>query len=360
MDVVLITGSAGLIGSQAVEFYLKKGMTVVGLDNDMRKDFFGEDASTAWNLKRLQEAYPEYRHEPTDIRDHDAMEKIFARYGKDIKLIIHTAGQSCDGWAAKEPLTDFTVNAYGTLLLLELTRLRAPEAVFIFTSTNKVYGDHPNRLPFVEQATRWEIEVGHPYYEGIDEQMSVDHCKHSLFGCSKLSADVLVQEYGRYFGLKTAAFRGGCLTGPHHSGTRLHGFLSFLMKCCVNGQTYSVIGYHGKQVRDNIHSRDLVKAFDCFYEKPRAGEVYNMGGGRENNCSILEAVEMCEQISGKTLNRTLVETERQGDHIWYISGLQKFKKHYPFWAQEYTIEKTLREMHDSNRDRWESEAQKKS
>jgi len=358
MDIALITGSAGLIGSEAVEYFIQKEMTVVGLDNDMRKTFFGDEASTAWNRDRLKEAYPEYRHEQVDVRDHEAVKKVFEQYGNDIKLIIHTAAQPSHDWAAKEPLTDFTVNAYGTLLLLELTRLCCPQAVFIFASTNKVYGDNPNRLPFVEQATRWEIEVGHPYYDGIDEEMSVDQCKHSLFGCSKLAADVLVQEYGQYFELKTACFRGGCLTGPKHSGTQLHGFLAYLMKCCATGETYTLIGYQGKQVRDNIHSRDLVLAFDQFYEKPRIGEVYNMGGGRENNCSVLEAIEISEQISGKKIHREYIEDERKGDHIWYISGLGKFKKHYPSWSQSYTIEETMREIHEYNREKWDKEAGK--
>lgn len=296
----------------------------------MRQVFFGEDASTEWNRNRLQEKYGErYLHHDADIRDDAAIGKIFETYGSDISLIIHTAAQPSHDWAAKDPYMDFSVNANGTLVLLENTRQHCSEAVFIFCSTNKVYGDTPNALPLVEKDTRWEIEAAHPYVEGIDESMSIDSSKHSLFGASKVAADVLVQEYGRYFGMKTACFRGGCLTGPSHSGTQLHGFLSYLMKCTMTGNPYTVYGYKGKQVRDNIHSFDLVNAFYHFYQQPRVAEVYNIGGSRYSNCSMLEGIELCEEIADKKLNWTYGEDNRIGDHIWWISDVAKFKEHYP-------------------------------
>ena len=245
---------------------------------------------------------------------------------------------------------DFTVNANGTLVMLENYRQHCPEAVFIFTSTNKVYGDTPNSLPLVELNTRWEIDPSHIYNDGIDETMSIDHTKHSLFGASKVAADVLVQEYGRYFGLQTGVFRGGCLTGPSHSGTRLHGFLSYLMRCCISGRKYFIYGYKGKQVRDNIHSHDLVNSLWHFFEKPRGGEVYNMGGGRYSNCSMLEAIQMCEEISGKKLNYEYDETNRIGDHIWWVSGLKKFEQHYPTWKMAYTVPTILQEIYDVQKD----------
>jgi CDP-paratose 2-epimerase len=270
-------------------------------------------------------------------------------------LIIHTAAQPSHDWAAREPLTDFGINADGTLNLLEMTRLHCPEAVFIFTSTNKVYGDLPNFLPLEEQATRWELPKGHRFYDGIDESMSIDQSKHSLFGASKVAADVLVQEYGRYFGMKTACFRGGCLTGPSHSGAQLHGFLAYLMKCCVTGEEYTIFGYKGKQVRDNIHSYDLITAFDAFWQNPRCAEVYNIGGGRQNNCSVLEAIEACEKISGKKMKYVYSENNRSGDHMWYISHLGKFQSHYPEWQQKYTLHETIVEIYENNIARWETE-----
>jgi CDP-paratose 2-epimerase len=353
MKIVVITGSAGLIGSQAVGFFCERGYSVVGIDNDMRRAFFGEDASTAWSRNRLQEQYGQrYIHHSIDIRDHQAIERVFQNYGQDIELIIHTAAQPSHDWAARDPYTDFTVNANGTLVLLENTRQSCPNAVFIFCSTNKVYGDIPNRLPLIERELRWEIEETHPYLPGIDETMSIDQCKHSLFGASKVAADVLVQEYGRYFGLKTAAFRGGCLTGPNHSGTELHGFLSYLMKCTMTGAPYKVYGYKGKQVRDNIHSSDLVNAFHHFYQAPRVGEVYNIGGSRFSNCSMLEAIELCEAIAAKRLNWSYVETNRIGDHIWWISDIRKFKAHYPEWRLTYTVRDILEEIFEQNIGRW--------
>ena len=280
MSVAIITGSAGLVGSEAVAYFAALGMDVVGIDNGMRAEFFGADASTKWVRDNLKREIPEYDHNEVDIRDPEAVGKVFERYAKDIALIVHTAAQPSHDWAASNPTMDFTVNANGTSVLLEATRKFAKNAVFIFTSTNKVYGDTPNRLPLIEQETRWEIEATHPYAKnGIPETMSIDHTTHSLFGASKVAADVLVQEYGRYFGMNTACFRGGCLTGPRHSGTQLHGFLAYLMKCAVTGTPYSVFGYKSKQVRDNIHSADLIRAFHEFFKKPRQGEVYNIGGG---------------------------------------------------------------------------------
>lgn len=352
MDIALITGSAGLIGSEAVEFFAEKAFTVLGLDNDMRKYFFGAEASTRWNEERLKGAVLGYRHFNADIRDCCAIEKIFQEYTSDIKVIIHTAAQPSHDWAAKEPLTDFSVNANGTLNLLEMTRLYCPGAVFIFTSTNKVYGDRPNALPLVEEETRWELPLDHPCYDGIDENMSIDASKHSLFGASKVAADILVQEYGRYFGMKTVAFRGGCLTGPKHSGTMLHGFLAYLMKCAITGQPYTIFGYKGKQVRDNIHSYDLVNAFYHFYQHPRPGEVYNLGGGRENSCSIWEAMDLCKKISGRPVAHTYNEQNRSGDHIWYISCLKKFQTHYPAWQQQFSLLETLTQIYDNNHERW--------
>ncbi|MCC5899376.1 MAG: NAD-dependent epimerase/dehydratase family protein [Phormidium sp. BM_Day4_Bin.17] len=353
MSIVLVTGSAGLIGSESVRFFCEKGFTVVGIDNNLRESFFGEGASTLWNRDRLQQKYGDhYIHHNSDIRDRSAMESLFKTYNREIGLIIHTAAQPSHDWAARDPFTDFTVNANGTLNLLEQTRQHCPEAVFIFCSTNKVYGDNPNRLPLVELERRWEIEEGHPFYNGIDESMSIDHCKHSLFGASKVAADVLVQEYGRYFEMKTACFRGGCLTGPSHSGAELHGFLSYLMKCTVTGTPYKVYGYKGKQVRDNIHSYDLVNAFYHFYQQPRVAETYNIGGGRESNCSMLEAIAQCEEIAEKQLNWEYQESNRSGDHIWWIGNLGRFKSHYPEWELTYGVPEILKEIYSQNLDRW--------
>ncbi len=345
MKIVLITGSGGLIGSQAITFFADKFDLVIGIDNDMRQYFFGQEASTNWNIERLHEKYSNYRHFNTDIRDYQALARIFKEYSNEIELIIHTAAQPSHDWAAKEPLTDFHVNATGTLNLLELTRQNCPMAVFIFTSTNKVYGDNPNNLPLVELETRWEIDESHPYFaEGIDENMSIDHCKHSVFGASKVAADIMVQEYGRYFNLKTGIFRGGCLTGPNHSGAQLHGFLAYLMKCTINGSHYTIFGYKGKQVRDNIHSYDLVNMFWHFYQNPKSGEVYNAGGSRYSNCSMLEAIRICEKITGNKLSFSYSDNNRIGDHIWYISDVSKFKSHFPAWNFTYDIYETLEEM----------------
>jgi len=348
MKTAIITGSAGLIGSEGVRFFSEKGFQVVGIDNDMRKVFFGEDASTEWNRDKLKEEIRGYIHHDIDIRDKPQIERLFSEYNKDIELVIHAAAQPSHDWAARDPFTDFTVNANGTLNLLEMTRKYCPDAVFIFTSTNKVYGDLPNRLPLIELGTRWEIKKDHKYFDGIDETMSIDQSKHSLFGASKVAADVLVQEYSSYFGMKTGIYRGGCLTGPSHSGAMLHGFLSYLMKCCMHGESYTIFGYKGKQVRDNIHSYDLVNALYHFYLDPREGEVYNIGGGRSSNCSVLEAIKLCEEITEKRLKWTYVEENRIGDHIWYISGLEKMKSHFPDWKQKYNLEKLLEEMYNSD------------
>ena len=353
MEVIVVTGSGGLVGSETVRYYAERADRVVGIDNDMRAAFFGEEASTAWAVEQLEAELPNYEHRAVDIRDMAAVEALFAEYGADIRLVVHTAAQPSHDWAARDPLTDFGVNATGTLHLLEAVRRHCPTAVFVFTSTNKVYGDRPNTLPLIELDTRWEVSDGHPYAEhGIDEEMSVDASTHSLFGASKLAADVLVQEYGRYFGLKTGTFRGGCLTGPAHSGTQLHGFLAYLMKCTVTGTPYRVFGYKGKQVRDNIHSADLLAAFDAFYRAPRAGEVYNIGGGRFSNCSMLEAIELCEEVAGRRLEWSYVEDNRVGDHIWYVSDLRKFQAHYPDWRLRYDVPAILEDIHDRAGARW--------
>jgi CDP-paratose 2-epimerase len=346
VDTILITGSAGLIGAESARFFHGQGYAIVGVDNDLRSYFFGPEASTRWSRERLQAELPNYRHIQADVRDEAAMARVFADHGRDVKLIIHTAAQPSHDWAAKEPRTDFSVNALGTLNLLELARHHCPDAVFIFTSTNKVYGDTPNLLPRVERETRWELDPAHPYAErGIDETMSIDQSKHSLFGASKAAADLLVQEYGRYFGMKTGVFRGGCLTGPGHSSTQLHGFLAYLMKCVIQGLPYTVFGYKGKQVRDNIHSFDLVNMFWHFFRQPRPGEVYNAGGSRHSNCSMLEAIALCEEIAGKKLKYIYSDQARSGDHIWWISDVSKFQRHYPDWVYRYDLKAILMDIH---------------
>lgn len=353
MSIVIVTGSGGLVGSEACRFYAEKGMDVVGIDNDMRAHFFGEEASTRWQRAELEKDLGDrYTHHEIDIQDGDQIDKLFQKNGTAIQLIVHTAAQPSHDWAAKDPKLDFGVNANGTLNLLEATRKFAPDATFIFTSTNKVYGDTPNRLPLVEKETRWEIEDGHKFAAGIDESMSIDSCLHSLFGASKVAADVMVQEYGRYFGMKTGCFRGGCLTGPQHSGTKLHGFLSYLVKCTMTGTPYTIFGYNGKQVRDNIHCSDLINAFDHFFQNPRVGEVYNIGGGRFSNCSMLEAIETCQEITGRGLEYSYSETNRTGDHIWWVSNLEKFCTHYPDWEQKHNISSICKEIYGANQERW--------
>ncbi len=343
--VVLVTGSAGLIGSETVRRFAAEGLQVVGIDNDLRKRFFGEEASTRETRDTLLASVPGYEHHEIDIRDAVAVNEIFKRHGLGLVAIVHTAAQPSHDWAARDPQMDFAVNANGTLNLLEAARNFCPETPFVFTSTNKVYGDTPNRLPLRELELRWEIDPDHEYEPGISESMSIDQTKHSLFGASKVAADVLVQEYGRYFGMPTACFRGGCLTGPAHAGTELHGFLSYLMKCTVSGRPYRVFGYKGKQVRDNIHSFDLVKAFAAFVRAPRVAEVYNIGGSRHCNCSMLEAIALCEEISGRKLSWEYVENNRVGDHIWWISDVRKFRQHYPEWNFRYGLREILEEIH---------------
>lgn len=343
--VVLVTGSGGLIGSEAVSFFSKKGFKVVGIDNDLRKYFFGENASTSWNVHRLKREFKNYTHFSCDIRDRLKIEKLFKKY--KFSLIIHTAAQPSHDWAAKEPITDFTINALGTLVLLEAYREHSPKAVFIFTSTNKVYGDNPNKLPLKELKTRFELPKTHKNFRGIDEQMSLDNTTHSIFGVSKASADLMVQEYGKYFGLNTGVFRGGCLTGPAHSPAQLHGFLAYLVHCIVNKKIYTIFGYKGKQVRDNIHSYDVINAFYHFYLKPRPGEAYNIGGGRYSNVSVLEAVKMVERITGKKAQLKYDKKNRIGDHIWYVSDMSKFKKHYPEWDYTYDNDMILQELCES-------------
>lgn len=352
MAVAIITGAAGLVGSEAVRYFSSLGLDVLGIDNGMRAVFFGPDASTDWVRRGLEREIKRYHHFDADIRDQDTIFDIFRKYGGDIQLIIHAAAQPSHDWAASQPFTDFTVNAQGTLVLLEAARQFAPESVFIFTSTNKVYGDLPNRLPLVELKDRWEIDANHPYKNGIPEELSIDRSTHSLFGASKVSADILVQEYGRYFGMKTVCFRGGCLTGPNHSGTQLHGFLAYLMRCAVTNHPYRVFGYKAKQVRDNIHSQDLIRAFHEFFKNPRVAEVYNMGGGRFSNCSMLEAIALCQEITGREMDWTYRDETRKGDHQWWISDLARFRNHYPDWHLTYDVPRILREIHELNLERW--------
>lgn len=339
---VLVTGSGGLIGSESVRFFCNQGFSVVGIDNDMRSYFFGEDASTTKSFKNHLKIYKNYKHETADIRDEVRIEDIFKENRFD--LIIHTAAQPSHDWAAREPKTDFSINAVATLNLLENFRNHCPDAVFIFTSTNKVYGDTPNTLPLEENKTRYDLKPGHKFYEGIDESMSIDQSTHSLFGVSKASADLLVQEYGRYFGLMTACFRGGCLTGSGHAGAEMHGFLSYLVRAILEGRKYTIYGYKGKQVRDNIHSHDLINAFHEFYKKPRSGEVYNIGGSRFANVSVLEAIDKIEKISGRKANYAYSDENRIGDHIWYISSVKKFQDHFPNWKYEYDIDSTIEDI----------------
>lgn len=357
MSVALITGSAGLIGGEAASHFANLGLRVVGIDNDMRRVFFGEEASTKWSVTRLTQTLgARYVHHDVDIRDRSPLEKIFQSYGRDIDLVIHTAAQPSHDWAARDPFTDFDVNATGTLNVLENVRRSCPEAVVIFTSTNKVYGDRPNSLPLLELETRFEIDELHPYKNGIPEDMPIDTCLHSLFGASKVAADVLVQEYGRYFGIPTACFRGGTLTGPTHSATELHGFLGYLMRCAMTGAPYTVFGYKGKQVRDAIHSKDLIRAFEEFFRNPRIAEVYNIGGGRFSNCSVLEAIELTQRVSGSELNWSYEDAHRVGDHVWWIGDNSKFEAHFPSWQLQYDIELILKEIYEFNRNRWTANA----
>jgi CDP-paratose 2-epimerase len=353
MSIAIVTGSGGLIGAETVKLFAERGLEIVGIDNDMRSQFFGPEASTRWQSSVLQNSVRSYTHYDQDIRDQAEIDKIFARYGRDIAVIIHCAAQPSHDWAAKAPFVDFTVNANGTLVLLEATRKHCPDAVFIFVSTNKVYGDRPNHLPLVELETRYELAPDHAWAEhGFDETMSIDGTLHSLFGASKVAADVLTQEYGRYFGMKTACFRGGCLTGTGHSPTQLHGFLAYLVKCAVTDTPYTVFGYKGKQVRDNIHSRDLVEAFWCFFQRPRSGEVFNIGGSRHANCSMMEAIAIAEQLTGRPMRYSYDETNRIGDHMWWVSDVRKFQALYPEWSYSYDIRAIMEDIYSGLSDRF--------
>lgn len=353
MSVAIISGSAGLIGSEAARHFAGLGFDVVGIDNDMRRTFFGDDASTRWVVDELTSTLgSRYRHLDLDIRDRAAIAAAFATYGRAIGVVIHAAAQPSHDWAARDPFTDFDVNAGGTLSLLEASRAHCPEAPFIFTSTNKVYGDRPNQLPLIELETRWEIDPAHPYADGIDEGMSIDATLHSVFGASKVAADVLVQEYGRYFSMPTACFRGGTLTGPRHAAAELHGFLAYVMRCTMTGTPYRVFGYQGKQVRDAIHAADLVAAFERVQAAPRPAAVYNIGGGRASNCSVLEAIALAQEIAGRELRWTYEDAHRVGDHVWWIGSNDRFASDHPGWSIRHDVPSILREIHDANVDRW--------
>lgn len=343
----IVTGSGGLVGSEACRFLHDRGFRVIGIDNDKRSYFFGPSASTAWQVAQLSSKLARYEHHAVDITDTAALEHIFKSVQQGVDLIVHCAAQPSHDWAAKEPLTDFDVNATATLRLLVCTRTYTPDAVFIFTSTNKVYGDTPNQLPLIETDTRWELEPSHPYAaHGIDERMSIDHTLHSIFGVGKTAADLMVQEYGRYFGMRTIVFRGGCLTGPAHSGAELHGFLAYLVQCAVQQKPYTVFGYKGKQVRDNIHSADLINAFwEVYQNPPTPGTVYNIGGSRHSNISMLEAIHWLQKRLGWPVEYTIESSKaRKGDHMWYVSDVRAFKNAYPNWQYRYTIEDILEEM----------------
>lgn len=354
-SVVVITGSAGLIGSEAVRHFTGLGMDVVGIDNDMRGYFFGADGSTQWNLQRLvKEVGDRYTHHSIDIRDRDGLDRLFAELGANIGLVIHAAAQPSHDWAAREPFTDFDVNAVGTINMLEATRRHAIEAPFIFTSTNKVYGDTPNSLPLVETETRWELPEDHKWFGGIDETMTIDSSMHSVFGASKVAADIMVQEYGRYFGMRTAVFRGGTLTGPGHSAAELHGFLAYVMRCVMEQRTYKIFGYKGKMVRDAIHSHDLITAFEAFHRAPRVAEIYNIGGGRFSNCSHIEAFKIASEITGLEARTEYVEENRAGDHQWWISSTARFEEHFPEWKLTYDVPAILREIYEANQEMWKA------
>jgi CDP-paratose 2-epimerase len=353
MPIALITGSGGLIGSEAARFFAGEGFDVVGLDNDMRAYFFGVEASTKPSSARLAEELGDsFRAIDLDIRDQAGIDRLVAEHGSRIELVVHTAAQPSHDWAAREPHTDFGVNALGTLNLLQAAREHCPSATFIFTSTNKVYGDRPNRLPLVELDTRWELPEDHEWYGGIPVEMSIDRSTHSIFGASKVAADIMVQEYGRYFEMPTVCFRGGCLTGPQHAGAQLHGFLAYLMRCTVTGDPYTIFGYKGKQVRDNIHAHDVVRAFGAFHRDPKIAAVYNLGGGRKSNISMLEAIELCQRIAGRELDYTLSDQARIGDHQWYVSDFGTFEADYPDWRLTYGIEDVLTDIYECNAERW--------
>ena len=344
MALVLITGSCGLVGSESTTFFSKKGFDILGIDNNSRKSFFGKDGDITWVKKKMINNIKSYKHFNLDIRNYKSLEKIFKKYKKRIKLVIHSAAQPSHDWAKTNIFKDFNINAKGTINLLELTKKYCYDAPFIFMSTNKVYGDNPNKLPLIEKKTRWEIKSNHFYKNGITEKMSIDNCTHSFFGASKSYADLAVQEYGRNIGLNTVCFRAGCITGPNHSGAKLHGFLSYLVKVSLERKKYSIYGYKGKQVRDNIHSSDVVSCFWEYFKKPRKGEVYNMGGGRRSNCSIIEAFNIIEKKTNTEIRKELKKDNRVGDHIWYVSNMRKFKNHYPKWNQNYNSERIIEQL----------------
>ena len=344
MSIALITGSNGLVGSESVKFFSKKGFDILGIDNNLREFFFGKDGSTQWVKQRIKKEVKNYTHFNADIRSYQNLEKIFKKYKKNISAIIHCAAQPSHDYGKNFPILDFNVNATGTLNLLELTKKYCPEAPFIFMSTNKVYGDNPNKLKIIEKKNRFELNTKNQYYNGIDENFSIDNCTHSFFGVSKSYADLIVQEYGKNVGLKTVCFRGGCITGPNHSGAKLHGFLSYLVKLTSYKKKYTIIGYKGKQVRDNLHSSDLVNCFWEFYKKPKKGEVYNIGGGRYSSCSIIEALNEVESQLKIKIKKEFLQKNRVGDHIWYITNNNKFKKHYPNWKQKYNTRKIITEL----------------
>ena len=347
MPTAIVTGSGGLIGSQSVRDLTRAGFDVIGVDNDMRASFFGPAASTHRTTAELIETLPTFRHHSIDIRDTAGIDRLVQQAGPQLELIVHTAAQPSHDWAARDPHTDFSVNATGTLNLLQAARDHRPDATFVFTSTNKVYGDRPNALPLVEHELRLDLPQEHEWYGGVTTQMSIDHSTHSLFGVSKTAADLMVQEYGRYFGMPTVCFRGGCLTGPQHAGAELHGFLSYLVKCAVTGKPYTVFGYDGKQVRDNIHSYDVVQAFLAFHASPRPAAVYNLGGGRESNISMREAVLKCEAMTGRPMNVTFGGEARIGDHRWWISDLAAFQADYPEWGLTRSMDAVLEEIHQA-------------
>ena len=344
MSLVIITGSSGLIGSESVNFFCEKGFDVIGIDNNLRKFFFGKDGSTIWVKQKLLKKNKNFVSLDIDIRNYNQLEKIFKKYKKRISLIIHCAAQPSHDYGKKFPNLDFSVNATGTLNLLELTKKYCSDAKFIFMSTNKVYGDNPNKLKIIENKKRWELKKTDKYFKGIDESLSIDNCTHSFFGVSKVYADLIVQEYGRNIGLKTVCFRAGCITGPNHSGAKLHGFLSYLVKVSTAYKKYNVIGYKGKQVRDNLHSHDLINCFWEFFKKPKKGVVYNIGGGRFSNCSILEALNEIENLMDIKIKKKISKSPRVGDHIWYITNNSKFKKDYPKWKQKYNTKKIIEEL----------------
>lgn len=344
MKKLLVTGSSGLIGSEVCVHFAGLGWEIHGADNNGRAVFFGPNGDTRWNQSRLQQQLPSFIHHEVDIRDRDGVLGLLETVRPD--AIVHTAAQPSHDLAAKMPFADFDTNAVGTMNMLEATRQFAPESPFVHMSTNKVYGDAPNYLPLKELDTRWEY-ADDADFGGIRETLSIDQCKHSLFGASKVAADIMVQEYGRYFGMPTCCLRGGCLTGPNHSGVELHGFLSYLVKCNLEERNYNVFGYLGKQVRDNIHSLDVARFIDAFIAAPRIGEVYNLGGGRGNSCSILEAFDRIAAVSGKPMRYEYVDKNREGDHICYISDLSKIKEHYPTWDITKSLDDIFTEIHDA-------------